>query len=352
MKKLQALLLVSTCQAFVPRLSSSTSRGGVFGRRLEPLHLGFMDYTPLGPEFFTDIDLSGCQIAKDTEYLEAIVKVWKEEERSFEVESKPCEYKDDQKGNVFGHLVRRKATTVGRNPRPPPTEKSLPGILLFHTASGPLDVSLFYKADCLVQKYDCVVLICDIISDCYGWAWNTDDRTYYNEIREALLADDATLLRSRATSAVNKISVEAPEVDPHRLAALGWCLGGQPILELGRVTSAAFDIKAMVTFHGVFDRSDPVTKLKDEVSSSTSGGKLLICNGKDDPFVSEEDLENTQTIFEANGWEVNVEEYEDTKHGFSNPAQEFNEKAAFGYNEEAARKSWDAALRLLEEELF
>lgn len=345
MKNLPALLVLLVlmcgfCQAFLPSLSAGSRALG----RLGPLHIGFMDYSPLGPDIFDNIDLSGCQIAKDKEYLDAILQEWNKEKRSFEVESKPFEYKDDEKGNLFGHLVRRKTTGLA-------TEKSLPGILLFHTGAGPLDVSLFYKADCLVQKFDCVVLICDIVSDCYGWGWNPD-RTYYTEIRNSLLDEDAKLLRSRATSAANQVSVGAPEVDPQRLAAMGWCLGGQPILELGRVSSSAFKLRAMVTFHGVFERNGPLAKVRDEVSSSTSGGKLLICNGKDDPFVSDEELENTRITFETNGWEVKVEEYEGSKHGFSNPAQEFNEKAAFGYNEVAARESWDAAFRLLEEELL
>uniref|UniRef100_A0A7S4HSE1 Dienelactone hydrolase domain-containing protein n=1 Tax=Odontella aurita TaxID=265563 RepID=A0A7S4HSE1_9STRA len=342
MKKLRACLLISllaASEAFVHRLS----RSRVFGR-LHPLHIGFMDYSPLGPEIFDDIDVAGCQIAKDKEYLNAILKEWNKEDRSFEIESKPFEYKDEEKGNLFGHLVRRKKSE-------PAEEKSLPGILLFHTGAGPLDVFLFHKADSLVQKYDCVVLICDIVSDCYGWAWSPDG-TWYTDIRNSLLENDAQLLRSRATSAANGIGVGAPEVDPQRLAALGWCLGGQPILELGRVTSAAFDVRAMATFHGVFDRDVPITMLKDEVSSTKSGGTVLISNGKDDPMVDDEDLKCTKTVFEKSGWVVEIEEYEDTKHGFSNPAQALSEKAAFGYNEGAARKSWDATLQLLENHIF
>eukprot|EP00591_Stephanopyxis_turris_P016319 CAMPEP_0195532442 /NCGR_PEP_ID=MMETSP0794_2-20130614/38135_1 /TAXON_ID=515487 /ORGANISM="Stephanopyxis turris, Strain CCMP 815" /LENGTH=309 /DNA_ID=CAMNT_0040664655 /DNA_START=209 /DNA_END=1138 /DNA_ORIENTATION=+ len=306
----------------------------------------FIAWSPLTPNTFDedDITLDGCQIAKDKEYLGAILKQWNAEERSLEVETQPYEYKDDE-GNLFGRLVRRtKSEEADKN--------SLPGILLFHTGAGPLDVSLFYKAESLAQKFDCVVLICDIVSDCYGWGWR-EDRTHMSEIQDSLMADDASFLRLRATSAAEALS-SVPEVDPQRLAAIGWCLGGQPILELGRVKSAAYSIRAMATFHGVFQRDELAPVLTDESpsSESASGGTVLICNGKDDPFVSAKDLEDSKNCFEANGWTVDLQQYEGAKHGFSNPAQEFNKDPAFGYNEEVATKSWDATLQLLEKQLF
>ena len=271
---LQALLLLfsfsSSCKGFArpPMMPIVSSTGR---RSSQPLRLGSLDYTPLEPSTFDDMYSHGCRIAKDEEYLGAVLKQWNSEKRTVEVETKPFEYKDDDKSNLFGNLVRRTTSTEHKG-------KSLPGILLFHTGAGPLDVSLFYKADCLAQKLDCVVLICDVISDCYGWAWGTEDRTHYNEIRDSLLADDGSLLRSRAACAANALCVGAPEVDPQRLAAIGWCLGGQSILELGRVQSAAFSIRAMATFHGVFHReSAPAPVIKDE-SSSSSSQQLLVAS--------------------------------------------------------------------------
>jgi len=355
---LQALLLLlfsfsSSCMGFAPPPPMMPIQVST-GRRSSsqpPLRLGSLDYTPLEPSTFDDMYSHGCRIAKDEEYLGAVLKQWNSEKRTVAIETKPFEYKDDDKSNLFGHLVRRTVSSAQ-----PVKDKSLPGILLFHTGAGPLDVSLFYKADCLAQKLDCVVLICDVISDCYGWAWGTEDRSHYNEIRDSLLADDASLLRSRAACAANAICVGAPEVDPQRLAALGWCLGGQSILELGRVQSAAFSIRAMATFHGVFHReSAPAHVVKDEISSSSlstsSVGSVLICNGKDDPFVSEKDLEESKKLFETNGWQAELQQFEGAKHGFSNPAQDFNENPAFGYHPEAATKSWDATLQLLEKQL-
>ena len=352
MKKLdlEVFLLISVatpyCQAFV--LSSSRAPF----RRLEPLRLGRMDWSPLTPKDFDDVTLAnGYQIAKDQSYLDAVLKQWnsEDEKRSLAVETKIFEYKDDTNGNLFGHVMRRATASQQAS-----QDKSLPGILLFHTGAGPLDVFLFYKAHCLLQTLDCVVTICDFVSDPHGWAWSPD-RSQFAAVYNSLIANGGSLLRSRATSAANALCCVA-EVDPQRLAAIGWCLGGQPCLELGRVKSAAFSIRAVSTFHGVFHRDEaPSVTVADESPSSSSsacGGRLLICNGKDDPFVSEQDLEDTKNLFEANGWEVELQQYEGAQHGFSNPAQDLNENPSFSYNKDAATKSWDATLQLLEKQLF
>ena len=67
--------------------------------------------------------------------------------------------------------------------------------------------------------------------------------------------------------------------------------------------------------------------------------------------MSEQDLEESKKLFETNGWQVELQQFEGAKHGFSNPAQDLNENPAFGYHQEAATKSWDATLQLLEKQL-
>jgi dienelactone hydrolase len=42
---------------------------------------------------------------------------------------------------------------------------------------------------------------------------------------------------------------------------------------------------------------------------------------------------------------------EGARHGFTNPAQDFNPNPSFGFNADAANKSWHAATLLLKNEL-
>jgi hypothetical protein len=84
------------------------------------------------------------------------------------------------------------------------------------------------NVDMLAQALDCVVMICDILSNESGWAWGTD-RMQYNQVREALISKDASLLESRVMATGRALcKMMIPNVDSDCIAAMGWCLGGQP----------------------------------------------------------------------------------------------------------------------------
>jgi dienelactone hydrolase len=191
----------------------------------------------------------------------------------------------------------------------------------------------------------CVVLIADILSDDSGWAWNPD-RSKYDAARQHVLEADGQgtrrRLRNRIEAALAELS-SFPNVDSSRLGAMGWCLGGQSILEMARMKSSG--VKAMVTFHGVFDGAPPPTNVDREEEGQ--GCQILVCNGEQDPFVSKESLDNAIQTMEQFGHKVTLLQLEGAKHGFSSPAQDFNPNIAFGYNEQAAVKSWSATLDLL-----
>ena len=112
-------------------------------------------------------------------------KAWRQEAmsaRKFTSESKPVTYHDNEGISLYGHAVRR----VGMTSTTP-----VPGILLFHTAAGPHDVCLHWKADSLVTDEQtfpdgCIVMVADILSDDIGWGWNSD-REKYNAARELVL---------------------------------------------------------------------------------------------------------------------------------------------------------------------
>ena len=80
--------------------------------------------------------------------------------------------------------------------------------------------------------------------------------------------------------------------------------------------------------------------------------EALIFNGKDDPFVSQDDLKLTREYMETIGYDVTVLEFDRAKHGFSNPAQAFNENDAFDYNEQAAIQSWQMTLDVIKRKLL
>jgi len=315
----------------------------------------------------------GYRCAKDEEYLRAVVDSWKQDDSiassQQQVETSPWIYHDERGTPLYGHIVRSIINKDGQR------HPARPGILLFHTAAGPQDVFLFQKAAKLASSdLGCVVLICDIISDQDGWAWTPDgDRSRFNSVREELLRDNARVLRSRVKAAIQTLVGPGADdsnlgVDPMRIAGLGWCFGAQPILEMATLQhqqsvdgagedgdALTFSVSALVSYHGVY-RRDPTFSEGNSVSNTKGTTdeierEILICTGNNDPFVSAGDLEFAKATMGKQNFNVRIVEYDGAKHGFTNPAQDFNNNPAFQYDKDAAIKSWESTMELLERKL-
>ena len=130
--------------------------------------------------------------------------------------------------------------------------------------------------------------------------------------------------------------------------------GGHPILELARIQNPS--VRAMVTFHGVFDGlkdlSSVVTADDDSSIISTKDAHVLECTGKDDPFTPVEDVTAAMTMFTELGYQTKLMSFANTRHGFTNPAQDSNSNESFAYNDEAYKLAWEAALSLLKSTLM
>ena len=208
-----------------------------------------------------------------------------------------------------------------------------------------------------MQEFRCIVLIADIISDADGYAWT--DRGRYDEARKRVLATSEEGGRSARWALRRVISAAIDNlknlefVDSGSIAALGWCLGGHPILELGLMQEDC--VRTLISYHGVFDG---VKEYEASETGSLDGSdkaairtQVLICNGKDDPFVKLDDMKKAKGLLEMKGCDVSVLNFDGVKHGFTNPAQDCNPSDMFAFNEQAAKKSWDSTIQLLRKTL-
>ena len=236
----------------------------------------------------------------------------------------------------------------------------MPGVVLFHTGAGPQDVFLRWKADSLATDREtfgengCVVLVADILGDPTGWAWS-GDRRRCQKVRSSVLVPHEEHGTTEALAGWVQAAIDAarsqPGVDPKRIAALGFCLGGHPVLELARLRDPG--VRAMATFHGVFDgvrKLSPVEGAGDGGGGNgnvVAGRDVLVCTGAEDPFVSDEDLDAAKDMFEGLGYHTDVMKFPGTRHRFTNPAQDFNPSEAFAYSKDSYKKAWFAALSLL-----
>jgi dienelactone hydrolase len=153
----------------------------------------------------------------------------------------------------------------------------------------------------------------------------------------APLMEDRALLQARIQAAVGVLR-EQPEVDPARIAAMGYCFGGLCVLDLARTGS---DVRGVVSFHGMFGAPGNTT-------AGRIPARVLCLHGYDDPMVTPADLLALAAELTAAGADWQVHAYGHTVHAFTNPAAD-NPAMGTVYSARADRRSWKALLDFLEE---
>jgi dienelactone hydrolase len=154
------------------------------------------------------------------------------------------------------------------------------------------------------------------------------------------LRDDVAELRARVSAALAVLQ-DHPDVDPARLAAIGYCFGGAAAIELAR---AGAPLAAVAGFHaGVLPGSAENDK--------AIRARLLLCHGEQDPIVPAAQIQGfTARLTEAGvDWQLHL--YGGVGHSFTNSEIDAWNLPGFRYDENADRRSW-AAMRQLFGEVF
>jgi dienelactone hydrolase len=209
-----------------------------------------------------------------------------------------------------------------------------PGILVVHEAWG-LGNHVIERAKMLAE-----LGYVGLAVDMYGGRRQATDLPSAMALIGDLRSDPAKL-RARIGAALDVLR-GMPNVDPSRIAAIGFCFGGTTVLELAR---GGADVKGVVCFHGGLETTAPA-------DSGAVRAKVLVCTGADDPMIPpaqvvafEEEMRKA-----AADWQVIA--YGDTVHGFTNPeAGKVVALPGLAYNEQTDRRSW-AAMRAFFDEIF
>nr|WP_297459398.1 dienelactone hydrolase family protein [uncultured Halomonas sp.] len=148
--------------------------------------------------------------------------------------------------------------------------------------------------------------------------------------------------RARLEAAMVKLS-QHPAVAGEGMAAIGYCFGGGVVMNMAL---AGMPIEAAISFHGSPTRA--VT------APQPFEGIVEIHNGAADTLVKRDALLAMTSALEAQGATVEITNYPNAKHGFSNPhadaiAAEYG--LPVGYDPAADAASWQAALLTLDEVL-
>jgi dienelactone hydrolase len=152
------------------------------------------------------------------------------------------------------------------------------------------------------------------------------------------LREDPAKFRQRARVALDKLAA-LPQVDPSRLAAIGYCMGGTFSLELARDGAP---LKGVVSFHGGLETQRPA-----EVGQIKA--KVLVCTGADDPFVPAAQVNAFAEEMTKAGADWQVISYGGTVHSFTNPDAASVGMAGIAYNKSADERSWKAMKAFFDE---
>jgi dienelactone hydrolase len=207
-----------------------------------------------------------------------------------------------------------------------------PGILLFPNFFGTKAWD-FAKAETLAALGYKVLVV-----DYYGQGKRGHDMASSGKLLHEFIADRA-VVKQRLLDALAELKAQ-PGVDASRLGAIGFCAGGKCVLDLAR---AGGDIKAGVSFHGVYD-APPFPNA--QITAS-----LLICDGWNDTICPPEaKVALCKELTEADvDWQFIS--YGRTGHAFTADETPLNTDRSFGFQPDADRRSWQAMTDFLAETL-
>lgn len=131
-----------------------------------------------------------------------------------------------------------------------------------------------------------------------------------------------------------------PECDPARVAVLGYCFGGGLAMQLARTGA---DLKAVVGFH------PGIGPIPDAGANRRITGRVLVCIGTDDPYVSREERVAWESQMDEAGVDWSMEVYGGVQHVFTDPGIDALDLPGCAYDRRSDERSWAALLRLLAE---
>ncbi len=172
------------------------------------------------------------------------------------------------------------------------------------------------------------------MADFYGEP--VPDRPAAHALGTALRADVGHF-RARIAAAVETLAAH-PERGDLPMAAIGYCMGGQAVLEAARMN---LPLKVVASFHGIL--------ATDAQATAPIASRVLVCHGDADPWVDRDQVRTFQEEMDAVGANWHLHVYSGVKHGFTDPEADSRGIPALGYDASADRQSWAALLGLFGE---
>jgi dienelactone hydrolase len=237
------------------------------------------------------------------------------------VKTREIEYKQEGSGTPLKGLIAWDDANPGKRP----------GILVVHEWWGMNDRMRGVARQLAEAGYVGFAL------DVYGNGQSTEDHAHAEAMMNAAMKDPAAV-KARFDAAVAQLRQD-PHVDPTKIAAFGYCMGGAIALNMAR---AGEDLAAVVSFHGLLQTQTPARP-------GAIKGRILVLAGDADPFVPKEQIDAFRKEMADAGAKADVVVFPGAKHAFTNPNAAKYGMPELAYNAAAAKASWADAMKLLKE---
>ncbi len=203
-----------------------------------------------------------------------------------------------------------------------------PAVLVVHTAFG-----LGTHMQSVIRQLAAEGYVALAI-DMYGaGVYSEDERVVAGMV--APVWGNTERLRARMT-AWHAVLTARDEVIAERTAAIGFCFGGQCVLEFAR---GGGDVRAVVSYHGILPTTAPA-------APSAITAHVAVYTGGRDPHVPPADVAGLRAELIAAQADWQITEFANAYHGFTDPEANTPERGR-AYDPLAHQLSWAGTLALL-----
>ncbi|MFB1298075.1 dienelactone hydrolase family protein [Mycobacterium sp. pW049] len=205
-----------------------------------------------------------------------------------------------------------------------------PTVLVFHGMEGRSDAQMQFATRLVEQGYQAIAV------DLFG----EDVSRGGIEATGAAMAgfvEDRVALAARLATVFETLTAAA-QVDPQRVAAIGFCFGGLCVLDLARHGQP---LAGVASFHGLL-KPPPEAEKRDVTA------KVIVFHGWDDPFAPPEDVVALGREFSGRGIDWQLHAYGNTLHAFMAPFADDPSRGVL-FSESASARAWTSATHFLAE---
>lgn len=153
------------------------------------------------------------------------------------------------------------------------------------------------------------------------------------------LREDVGHYRARIAAGIEVLAAHPARGDLP-MAAIGYCMGGQAVLEAARMGA---NLAAVASFHGILSSG------RRAQAGDTIKPRILVCHGDRDPLVPREQVSAFEEEMDTAGANWHLHVYSGVKHGFTDPESDSHGLPALGYDASADRQSWASLMSLFDE---